>query len=152
MNENDIKLALALLEKGCPNCFPLGPGMSPIDHCKDCGGTGKVPLLDPGLVRKPCSWADSHNEYDRGKAHSTYDRRNCTQAAHRPCPGWSASNDEIDWVRALNKTGYDIVFLHNGRAHVELDDPTDLHFIWGHGATLFEAAAQALGVKTKQEA
>ena len=40
------------LKKPCPNCYPV-PGVEtyPIPHCKDCGGTGKVPVLD---LREPC--------------------------------------------------------------------------------------------------
>ena len=129
MNNNDLKLALALLEKDCPEGAPAG----------------KVPLLDPALVREPCAW---------GIGEESYDHKLCAKNPYRNketvCEGrsWLPSDDVMDWVRALNKAGYAVTFIHDGRAQV--DNLTDLHFIWGQGATLFEAAAQALGVTDKE--
>ena len=139
MNEDDVKLALALLEQDCPDAYTEHgrprherEGWS----CILCHNTGKVPLLD---LREPCGCPCS------------IDRR---RGWVSPCPsrcegrGWLPSDDVMDWVRALNKAGYAVTFIHDGRAQV--DNLTDLHFIWGQGATLFEAAAQALGVTDKE--
>ena len=129
MNNNDLKLALALLEKDCPEGAPAG----------------KVPLLDPALVREPCAW---------GIGEESYDHRLCAKNLYRNkeivCDGrgWFPSNDPMDWVRALNKAGYNVSFPPAGRVRVE----DFLTSRYGQGATIFEAAAQALGVMDKEMA
>ena len=143
MNEADLKITLALLEKDCPgppyhlckrgSIIISGSGVygSAQVSCSLCRGTGKVPLLDPALVRKPCTCRPPelvHSETGpcRGK-------------------GWMPSNNEMDWVRALNKLNMDVAF----RADIIGDLPgVDIYVGWG--TTLFEAAAQALGVCATQ--
>ena len=145
MNEAELQLALALLEKGCPDCqLPASFGVKPqLDPwCEPCCGAGKVPLLDPGLIRKPCAW---------GIGEDSYDHKRCAENLYRNkayvCngSGWLPSNNEMDWVRALNKVGYDVSFLCGGA--VRVDTFPAQRSRWGK--TVFEAAAQALGVKDK---
>ena len=147
MNENDVKLALALLEQACPNRpLPDYDPVAPATPCDLCNGTGKVPLLDPALVRTMCPWANAHDEHDQGKRYSADDRYWCTQGKHRPCPGWSVSDNEMDWVRALNKAGWRVTFETGGRVWVDESPGAE----YGTGETLFEAMAKALGVADKE--
>ena len=148
MSETDLKLALALLEQPCSNCFPLGilAEMEPIGHCKVCGGTGKVPLLDPMLVRTPCPNVRP-DEFGRLDLIDSY-KQGLHKAERCACggTGWFPSPKEMDWVRAFNKAGYDVSFKRDGQVLI-------YHFPnlnCGDGITLFEAAAQALGVADKE--
>ena len=136
MKEADLKLALALLEKECPDLFTEHgrprherKGWS----CILCGNSGKVPLLDPALVRKPCTCRPPelvHSETGpcRGK-------------------GWVPSPNEMDWVRALNKAGYSVTFWPRGRVAIDSWPDQEIN---SYGDTFFEAAAQALGVCATQ--
>ena len=138
MNENDVKLVLALLEQDCHACKgrgylgtkdipPQPPHFDSTWHpCARCKETGKVLLLDPALVRKPCSAWPPHQ-------------------GHRACQGrgWLPSNNEMDWVRALNKADYGVTFSPP-RGTIDIWHPATAAS--GSSATIFEAAAQALGV------
>ena len=148
MNENDVKLALALLGHNCPGCqLPESLGAKPelAPWCNTCGGTGKVPLLDPALVRKPCpgvspddfgcvTWIDAY-------------KQELHMAGRCPCEGrgWFPSNNQMDWVRALNKLGLDVAYRSRSPVD-EVDVYEDYDILRGYGKTIFEAAAQALGV------
>lgn len=116
MNDVDQQLALALclLERDRPD-----------------GGTGKVPLLDPALVRKPC--------------------RFCAGSPTSGClcngSGWLPSDNEMDWVRATEKAGYSVKF--SGQVYVKETRDFNTGFNpWtdGEGATLIQALAQVLRV------
>ena len=135
MNEDDLKLALALLEHNCPGCqlpesFGAKPELDP--WCDACDGTGKVPLLDPNLVRKSCRWCGSIAQHPVGY--------------HCEGRAWVPSEREMDWVRALTKVGWNITFPSSGGVRVRRDYYSNSI----GGETLFEAAAQALGVTVKE--
>ena len=147
MNEKDLKLAMALLEQDCPEtgkemgCVAgVLQGYRPFQNMKHdlCDGTGKVPLLDPALVRKECKC---------GSKFQNHAVISCGYGCHDR--GWSPSPNDMDWVRALNKAGYDVAYRSCSPVD-EVDVYEDYDILRGWGATIFEAAAQALGVKVKE--
>ena len=149
MSEADTKLALALLEKkscGYPSDGSLAFRCSCSESDCPCHSLsfveahGKVPLLDPELVRKPCTWGTGEESYDHGScANNLY--RNKKYICNGS--GWLPSDSEMDWVRALNKAGYKVTYFPDGK--VTVYDPMDIKGFGAHD-TIFEATAQALGV------
>ena len=144
MTEPNIPLALALLERDCPCSECHGNPVVDTWICQGrmlcCNGTGKVPLLDPELVRKPCPCEyiyDGINHYLDASDGNRCCKLQIYDLGHRldtcdACQGrnWVPSPDILDWVWALNKEGWRVSTKRHDRAD---------------GDGFFEAAARALG-------
>ena len=171
---NDLPLALALLEKDydCWHVIDLNEGrtgtirQSPGVSCSKCAGTGKVPLLNPELVRKPCPcppycvpYSASPDDQDwqmcgacqTTRIHAMGALNDILMGHHgvwcENCQGrnWVPNPDILDWIRALNKLGLDVAYRSRSPVD-EVDVYEDYDILRGSGKTIFEAAAQALGV------
>ena len=121
----NLPLAIALLKKNCPDCYH-GEAPTRVCGCPTCNGTGKVPLLDPDLVRKPCPRLLGREQTDCSYCQSN---------------GWVPSPDLLDWIRAVNRAGYVVMFDEVGEVWVSHGNNKV-----AKGATLYEAAGQAFGV------
>ena len=139
--ESNLLLALALLEKDC-DCWQVidrNEGRTgtirkaPDVFCSKCAGKGKVPLLDPALVRKPCPNPYCKNGWDSKWACPTCKGR-----------GWMPSPDILDWIRALNKENLRITFFPGPTVEIRRDCIPYLDI--EKGKTIYEAAAQVFGV------
>ena len=77
-----------------------------VDHtafkCPPCSGTGKVPILDPGLMRLPCPWCDGKGRWCVGLAQSALD-------PHCQGRNWVPNSNAWDMKKALHLAGYQLV-------------------------------------------
>ena len=53
LSNEELLLHIAEAERDCSTCQPMPEGPPP-PICPTCGGTGKVPILSPELMRLPC--------------------------------------------------------------------------------------------------
>ena len=63
------------------------------------------------------------------------------------CQGrnWVLNPDILDWIRALNRSGWDVMFYQHGKVSV-VNDRTFYLMPFIVKSSIYEAAAQALGV------
>ena len=106
---SNLQLLLRIVEavRHCPRCFPQDGlsyviAFSPHQDCQECGGTGKVPILDPKLMRLPCPmlyerplWASMQTTHE-------------LQGINCECGGrnWVPNPDAWDMRKALHLAGF----------------------------------------------
>ena len=100
--KRDCAVVWAVAHSGRPDS-PLPITAHPSECC--CEGTGKVPILDPTLMRLPCPWCDG-----RGK-----DCLTITQSEIEPhCQGrtWVPNPDAWAMKKALHQAGFQLTEQH----------------------------------------
>ncbi|MBI4127989.1 MAG: hypothetical protein HY459_02865 [Parcubacteria group bacterium] len=104
--DQDIKRQLCELTKLCPICLGVTwvnretglPANTPEknDKCGKCNSTGRVPLLDPTLVRVPCTTAHLWRVIQDKDGYLDVSI-SCEKVG---CPGYTPSDDPWAYVKA----------------------------------------------------
>ena len=146
----ELLLQIVSAERDCPSCFGKGVlgssggfGNSPPPEqwgCVDCGGIGKVPILDPKLMRLPCP-----NCAGTGHIYSI----SVAPALHRqlfsrcqPCKGegWMPNPDAWAMKKALHRAEYYLAESHafmfagnkpwGAHCYHQREAPSDQAMVW----------------------
>ena len=145
-----IQLALCLKEKACPDELhtmhtDAGPFSDALDAatCPKCHGTGKVPLLDPELVREKCDRCFGEGCYPDffPAPDGKYDPEGtkkipCESCNHR---GWGPTKKLVNYTKAVGDLDWqdrEGLFKYENIAYS----------IFNGELAVLEALAKALGV------
>ena len=113
-----LLLHIVAAAQDCPNWKPNTVNVQGVSYCCDgCGGLGKLPILDPGLMRLPCPNYQATKAFTLGsgwtmeacKSHEAFCR-----AGKDACngTGWVPNPDAWAMTKALHKAGFQLTESH----------------------------------------
>lgn len=117
LSNAELLLRIVSAKRDCPYCLQLQDlegGPYSVSGCEVCGGTGKVPILDPKLMRLPCD-SKKHSPcykefgYDTPSGGNYYETIVTTDCQGR---NWVPNPDAWDMKKALHQAGFHLGEVH----------------------------------------